>query len=110
MGGSRGEAAAYGLNCYLCEVHSLFLGQQWRQRVHLVCGIGWGQGKKQKPADCATMVLSKPSRKFMFQGLWRREAQLFQTALFTDGSQSSTRALCASTPAPEDRSLLVDSA
>lgn len=56
------------------------------------------------------MVLSKPSRKFMFQGLWRSEAQLFETALFTDGSQSSTRAFCTSSSAPEDWSLLVDSA
>lgn len=91
---------AYGMNCYLCEVHPLFLRQHRRQRVHLVCGKGWGQGKKQKPEDCATMALSNPSRKFMFQGLWKSRAQLFKTELFTDGPQSPISALGTTTAAP----------
>lgn len=33
---------------------------------------------KQKPEDCAIMASLNPSRKFMFQVLWKNRAQLFQ--------------------------------
>lgn len=45
----------------------------------------------------------------MFRSLWKSKAQLFQTVLFTDGPQSSVSVLSTSSPALEDRSLLVDS-
>lgn len=81
----------YGVNCYLCVAYSLFLGQHWRQRMHLFCAKCWGQGKKQKAVDCAIMVFSDPSRKFMFRVLWKRTAQLFKKeSLPGDSSPDAT--------------------
>lgn len=43
-----------------------------------ICGKGWGQGKKQKPEDCAIMAFLNPSRKFVFLVLWKSKAQLLK--------------------------------
>ena len=63
------KKVTYGLNCYLCVAYALFPGQHGRQRMHLFCGKEWGQGKKQKPEDCAIMAFLNPSRKFIFRVL-----------------------------------------
>lgn len=41
-----GKNVTYGLNCYLCVAHSLFLGQHRKQRMHLFCGKGQGTGEE----------------------------------------------------------------
>ena len=68
----------YGLNCYLCVAYSLFLRQPRRQRMHLFVERDRGQGKKQKPEDCAIMAFLNPSRKFVFLVLWKSKAQLLK--------------------------------
>ena len=79
------KKVTYGLNCYLCVAYALFPGQHGRQRMHLFCGKEWGQGKKQKPEDCAIMAFLNPSRKFIFRVLWKSRTQLFKKASLSGG-------------------------